>query len=510
MAIPPEREPWRLTDEQIDRLEPHELAEYLGLLEAERVARIEAWTYLPRQQVAEDRITAGVFELLYGGAVGGGKSDWLLHHQYDLALRYPNFRGLLIRRTFPELRRSLIERSWEKFDRDLARYVATDHTWRFKNGSTIEFGYCERDLDVYQYQSAEYDNIGWDELTQFPTSFPYLYLLSRLRTSIAKTLRGLRPHVTAGTNPGGVGGAWVKQRFVDVAPENQPHEVTVEIPGETEPRSIIRCYVPAKLSDNPYINSSAYRSALALLPDDIRRSLEDGSWDVVEGQYFSEWRRHIHVVEPFEIPHWWTRIGGLDYGYANPFCHLWAAFDGDENCYIYREAYETGLTPSMQARRVLGMETPNEHLIYRVADPSIWIRTGAGPPIAQQYAEAGLIFRKANNARIDGWARVRERLRVDEVTGKPTVFVFSTCTNLIRTLPLLVYDKTKPEDLNTDGEDHAADTLRYLLMSRPNRSRRPDPKPSTMEERMAERHQKRRRDRERGVMDHPVLGRLER
>lgn len=487
-----------------------ELIVYYEYLEA--ISREQGdWTLQPRQLVAE-RMTheGGVYELLYGGAAGGGKSDWLLKHFYDLALEHPGFNGLLLRRTFPALRRSLILRSWERFDRDVCRYVATDHTWRFENGSQIEFGYCERDQDVYQYQSAEYDCVGWDELTQFPTEFPYLYLMSRCRTTVQKQIRGLTPHIVAGTNPGNIGGAWVKARFVDPAPPGTPFEVTLKIEGQA-PRRVTRVFVPAKLTDNRFIDADTYRMGLANLPEDYRRALEEGSWDVVEGQYFKEWSRGIHVVAPFELPAWWRRIGGLDYGHAAPFCHLTLAFDGDGTAWVYREHYKAGLTPVQQAQLILQTEMKaREHIAYRLADPSVWVNTGAGPPIAQQYRDAGLIVRKANNARVDGWARMRDYLRVGDGTGQPRLKVFSTCRDLIRTLPMLVHDGVHPEDLDSDGEDHAADALRYALMSQPLRSQAPARPPRTVEERMAERTRQRRRARDSGNVEHPVLGRLSR
>lgn len=457
-----------LSDAELDRLIA---AARLELAELEK-----AWVLQDRQQRAEDFITdTDVFELLYGGAAGGGKSDWMLWHHYHLAQKYPGYAGLMLRRTFPELRRSLIERSWGRFDPKVAVYRASENTWRFNNGSKIEFGFCEADRDVYQYQSAEYDCVAWDELTQFPTDFPYRYLMSRCRTPLAKQSLGLRPHVIAGTNPGGVGGAWVKARFIDVGPPERVYRAETIIDGK--PRVVPRVFIPAKRQDNKYLGDD-YSLALANLPPATRRALEDGSWDTIEGQYFTEWRHEVHVVDPFEIPAYWRRIRGLDYGYTNPMCCLWAAIDEDDDLVVYRELYATGMTPRMQAERVnemsiVGERGAAERIDYTVADPSVWIKTGAGPPIAEQYRDAGLLCRKANNARIDGWARLRDVLRIDPAIGSARIKVFSTCSNLVRTLPMLVHDDARPEDLDTDGEDHAADALRYLVMSRPLKTRRP-------------------------------------
>lgn len=464
-----------LTDDLLNLATEAELVALYEALE-ELTSHVEKWTFLPKQRVAEDHIEAGVDELLYGGAVGGGKSDWLLQHFYRLSLRFPGSKWLLIRRTFPELRRSLILRSWAKFDRTLAGYHVGDHVWTFKNGSTIEFGYCEADKDVYQYQSAEYDGIGVDEVTQFPTDFVWNYLGSRVRTTVMMRAMGLHPHMAAGTNPGGVGGLWVKMRWIDPAPYGEVFTHTVEVEG-SKPRKVERVFVQSKLADNPYIDADQYRVQLAGLSPKIRQQLEDGNWDVIEGQFFDEWDRDVHVIRPMHIPDWWTRIGGYDFGFAAPACFLWAAFDPDGNCYVYREHYVTRTLPSDQATAILRAEAgrpekPAERLRYRVADPSIWARTGAGPPLADQFSDCGVHMVRANNARKDGWARVREFLHLDPDTGAPSLFVFNTCPNLIRTLPMLVHDDVDPEDCDTDGEDHAPDALRYLLMSRPSRSRK--------------------------------------
>jgi len=440
-----------------------------------------AWELQDRQLVAERLSMSGeVFEVLYGGAVGGGKSEWLLWHMYQCCIRFPGFSALLLRRTFPELRRSLIMRSWARFDRSLGRYNVSEHTWYFHNGSVLEFGFCESDRDVFQYQSAEYDAIGFDELTQFETDFAWTYLASRCRTTVRKTLAGFpKPHMVAGTNPGNVGGIWVKKRFVDPC---EPGEVfTEEIMFEDGTSQVVgRAFVPAKLGDNRFVNKALYNVALANLGTKLRLQLLDGSWDVVEGQFFEEWDRSVHVCAPFKIPDWWTRFTGYDYGYANPACHLWAALDPDGRIVVYREMYETRQLVRGQANLIHAAEKADpalgkmhrEHITYRVADPSIWTHTGQGPPIASQFVDEGISFLKANNARIDGWMRLRSYLALEEGEGaqRAGIVIFSTCRNLIRTLPMLVHDAKRPEDLNTRQEDHAADALRYLVMSRPPRS----------------------------------------
>lgn len=471
------------------------------------------WVLQPRQQAAENALadldSAMSQELLYGGTAGPGKTEFLLWHVYHACLNYPGLRWLMLRRTFSELRRSLVVRSLERFDRDECRYVITENTWKFRNGSSIEFGYAETDKDVYQYQSAEYDGVAWDELTQWPTPFCYLYLFSRVRSRISMLARGWVPHVIAGTNPGYIGGAWVKARFIDPSPPERRFIVESEVEGEFG----ARIFIPGRLEDNKYINRKQYVAGLANLPKAQREALLEGSWDSIEGQYFSEWDRRLHVVDPFEIPGWWTRVRGIDYGHFAPWCCLWAAFDNDGRCVVYREGYATGLTPRQQCEWILAHQALGEKVAYSVIDPSTYAKTGVGMPIAQQYMDAGVPVRRALNARVSGWARLREYLRAEpDADGNPQagLRVFSTCANLIRTLPMLVHDETNPEDLDSDGEDHAPDALRYLLMSRPPMARKPaSEQPWTVEGRMAQHRKDRELERTgRKVIDHPTLGNI--
>lgn len=500
--------------EMLGWLNDDELAKVLDLLQVTATSE-GGWTLQPRQQTAEDRCnelmaSGQTFELLYGGAGSGGKSEWLLWHLHDMALRFPGFSGILIRRTYKELERTAILRSMARFNRAHCKYNATNKRWVFDNGSIIEFGYLEADTDVFQYDSAEYDCVAWDELTQFPTDYPYRYLFSRLRTSITKSVRGLVPHVISGTNPHRTGVAWVKPRFVEIGEWEQIHKIATEIDENTS-REVARVFIPAKMSDNRYVQREHYLAALSLLDEATRKAIEEGSWDVIEGQYFTDWNRALHVVTPFAIPDHWRRIGGYDYGYANPAAHEWAAVDGDGAIYVYREMYGTGMTPREQATRIKQSEAVGEQIDYRIADPSIWTHTGAGPPIASQFGDAGVHFRKANNARIDGWSRLREYLRPSRrrenedgsVTMLPSIFFFSTCTDLVRTLPLLVHDRKRPEDVDTEGEDHAPDALRYLVMSRPMRVSSP-----RTDERVRTDIVPPRRSGTSDVYQHPVLGRL--
>lgn len=497
-----------LTPQVLAAATDEELLVIISGLESE-VTQIDTdWVLQDKQHVAEALCTdldpTKSHELLYGGAAGGGKSQWMLWHLYHLALQYPGFSGLLLRRTYKQLIRTHIRMAFERFDRSICRYNAVEKTWKFENGSTIEFGFLDTDRDIYNYDSAEYDCVAWDELTQWSDDSNYRYLFSRIRTQMKLAKLGLVGHMIAGTNPGRVGGAWVKARFIDVGTPMERWDIY----DDDTDAVMTRVFVPATIDDNRFFNRRQYRAGLANLDEKRRRQLELGDWDAIEGQYFHEWNRAVHVIPPFEIPSWWTRIRGIDYGYTNPMACVWIAFDGDGTAYIYRELYGTGMVPTVQARRIATMTRPDEAVAYTMADPSIWAKTGIGPCIAEQYQRAGLKVRRANNERVAGWTLLRQYLRMDETTGRPRMFIFDHCLDTIRTLPMLVHDDHNPEDLDTDGDDHLLDSVRYAMLSRPKASKLPGPPVTSGDQVHWDGLRKRRHGRRDGAKIHPDLGRL--
>lgn len=445
----------------------------------------------PRQRAAHETY---VDELLYGGAAGGGKSRFVRMEALALALEVPGSASLILRESFPDLNRAggMIPQFRMEVPKALGTYNATDHIWTLRNGSTIELGYLRNDADVGNYQGAEYQLIVIDEATQH-TEFRFRYLKSRLRASGKIKARmvelGYRPRIILTANPGGVGHEWVKARFVDPAPEGQPFRPK---PTLEDPKPGTRCFIPAKVSDNPSIDDG-YIDHLNGLPDDQRRMLRDGDWDVYQGQRFKTFRRSVHVIEPEDLPlslGGITRIVGVDYGLDAPFCALWGAILPDNLVVIYRELYIAGLTAGEQADAILAAEAPGERdphgrNIDVALDPSTWARSphvkapkapGAQvvgdtgddlpPPgsIAAAYRDRlGTSVVKALNDRLAGVSLVTDALRVRR-DGLPRLLIYSTCRNLIRTLPTLPRDKKRPEDVDTKAEDHAYDALRYLLM----------------------------------------------
>lgn len=465
------------------------------------------WRY-PYEPFPKQAQAHGVWadELLFGGAAGPGKTDWLLAEVIltllELGQRLPPTSarptGVIFRRTFPELARprGIIQRLIERIPHHVATYNAGEHVWTFRNGAKLLLSHLQYEGDVQDHQGAEYDIIGWDQLEQF-TEFQYRFMSQRLRSAgeLAERMRelGYRPRMVATANPGGPGHAWVKARWIDPAPS---YVVWQPEPTDDEPDPGTRAFVPGKHTDNPALEES-YRQRLRNLPPDERRALEEGDWDVFVGQRFKHFRRDIHVVKPEDYPIPLAGVPkavGVDYGLEAPFVALWGAKVG-ELIVVYRELDGRGLTPDQQAAAILEAEVPGERRQGRnvpvALDPSTWARqpghpappsekSGAIPPegsIARAYYDVGLPVERANNDRIAGAARFSRLLTGIHVGHdprdgfgvncsrwcRPGIVIYETCINLIRTLPGLVRAKTRPEDVDTAGEDHWYDAGRYLL-----------------------------------------------
>jgi len=277
-------------------------------------------------------------------------------------------------------------------------------------------------------------------------------------------------------NPGGVGGWWVKKMYLDHAPPDEPFwardfdsgeilKYPLEHPKGDEPL-FLRKFVPARLTDNPYLfEDGQYEAMLMSLPEVERKRLLDGDWDVAEGAAFTEFSKSMHVVEPFAIPEGWARIRSGDYGYASPSCILWGAIDWDNNIWIYRELYVKGFTGERLGDTILEIEREDPVVQHATLDSSCWNKTGLGPSIAETMIRRGVRWIPADRNRMAGKIEIHRRLACDDY-GNPRVRIFSTCNNLIRTMPTLPLSKTNPEDVDTKADDHAYDALRYMMMSR--------------------------------------------
>tara|TARA_R110000764_G_scaffold30745_2_gene71069 strand:- start:155 stop:1741 length:1587 start_codon:yes stop_codon:yes gene_type:complete len=412
--------------------------------------------FKPNTGPQTDFLAAGEQDVLYGGSAGGGKSYAMLVDP----LRYMHIkehRALLLRKSMPELR-ELIDKSRELYPKAFAgaKFREVEKTWRFPSGASLEFGYLDRDADVYRYQGQSYTWIGIDELTQYPTEFPLQYLQSRLRT----TNNQIQCYIRCTANPGGVGGHWVKKRYLDPSPPNE------SFVGQDK---ITRRFIPARLEDNPFLASDGkYEQMLMSLPAVQRKQLLEGNWDVAEGAAFVEFDYDNHVIEPFTLPKHWERVKGIDYGYAAESACIWAALDpSDETLIIYRELYQKGLTGEALALRIFEFEKEDRLSVSGVLDGAAWARTGStGPTVGEVLSRAGHKLRRADKNRIQGKIQIHERLKIAD-NGRPKMQIFNTCPNLIRELQSIPLDPSRPEDVDTKASDHAYDALRYLVMSRP-------------------------------------------
>jgi len=413
-----------------------------------------------------DFLAASEREVFYGGARGGGKSYAMLVDP----LRYcdkTHHRALLLRRTMPELR-DLITHSQRLYNRAFpgAKWREQEKEWRFPSGAKIEFGYAENMTDALRYQGQSYTWIGIDELPQYPSPDIYNFLRSSLRSVDPE----IPVYMRSTGNPGNIGSQWVREMFVNPAVPNATFNLEVNTP--TGNKIITRRFIPAKLQDNPYLTQTDdYYAMLASLPEVQRKQFLDGDWDAFEDSAFPEFSKATHVVDPFEVPKGWQKFRSADWGYSSPACVLWFAIDYDNNLWIYRELYTKKITADVFARKVLELER-QEYIRYGVLDASTWAKRGdIGPSIAETMIQTGCKWRPSDRtprSRISGKLEIHKRLKPSENAKKePGLRIFSTCRNLIRTLPILPLDDTNPEDINTNVEDHAYDALRYGCMSRP-------------------------------------------
>ncbi len=430
---------------------------------------------------AQDRqaafISCPVFEVFFGGARGGGKTDAVLGDFLEHADAYGEHAiGLMIRRQRTELIET-IERSRAIYTPLGWTYHEQDKMWRAPNGARLRFAYLERDADAEAYQGHSYTRIYVEEIGNFPSDKPILKLMATLRSGA-----GVPVGFRATGNPGGPGHQWVKARYIDPAPGGW-RLLRDPLSG------LERVFIPSKVQDNKYLGEQYVQQIRASGSENLVKAWLEGDWSVIEGAFFDCWSNERHVIRPFAIPPDWLRFRSGDWGSAKPFSIGWWAVVGDDfECDTrvlprgalvrYREWYgssapNTGLkyTAEQVAEGVLERTPKTEKITYSVLDPAAFAQDG-GPSIAERMANKGLVCQRADNKRVaqmgalGGWDQMRSRF-VGDGDGRPMIYLFSTCVDSIRTIPALQHDPDKPEDLDTDGEDHAADEWRYACMSRP-------------------------------------------
>lgn len=375
---------------------------------------------------------------------------------------------MIVRHTYPELRANHIVPMREMLA-GFAVYKETAKEFHFPNGSVILFRHCQTDKDADKYQGTEVDVLFLDEATQ---------LREEQYNRFKACVRGVnrfpkRIYLTC--NPGGEGHGWVKRLFVDR---------NYNLGEKADEYSFIQSFV----TDNKALLASDpdYIRQLEALPPKLRKAWLEGDWNIFEGQFFEEFadrpehyadRRWTHVIEPFEVPSSWNIVRSFDFGYSKPFSCDWWAIDFDGRAYLILQLYGCTANPDEGVRwhpdrifkEIRRIESEHRWLKNRritgVADPSIW-DDSRGNAVIDSADRHFVYFSKGDNRRMSGWMQCHYRLAFDE-NGLPMVYFFNTCKHAVRTLPLLRFSQTDPEDLDTHMEDHFADSFRYFCMSRP-------------------------------------------
>lgn len=478
------------------------------------------WEPQPRQALM---ISCPIFEVFFGGARGGGKSDAILGEWISHADQWgEDAIGLCVRRERVQLT-ELIERSKRLYKPLGASFNEQDKMWRFPNGARLRFAYLENDSDAENYQGHNYSRVYVEEMGTFPNPEPIFKLMATLRPTSPKMSADI-PRFRATGNPGGPGHLWIKKRYIDNAPFGM--EVMDSIfknPFTGEQVVKKRIFIPSKIQDNKYTNTSEYIGNLYLSgSEQLVKAWLLGDWNVTLGAFFQEWNTTKHVIKTFDVPRHWTRFMSMDMGSAYPFSIGWwcivpTEFDSyldkefynihEERVIIpkgsiirYREWYGSQanhLSPDKQndAQNLnnKGIKLTCEEIAaginlrenkeplndngyarigYRVADPKMFVHDG-GPSNAERFAcppyRVNLMRadnkRTGTNGTMGGWDMVRQRLKGDGLN--PTMYFMDVCRDAIRTMPALQHDPLHLEDADHEGEDHACDEVRYACMSRP-------------------------------------------
>lgn len=406
-------------------------------------------------------------DVLYGGSAGGGKSFALFMYALRSCMRYAGLQTYWFRNTFPELDTSIIKLLVRyNYAADLGcRWMASKWELQFANGSVLRLAHAKNEAEAVALRSADINLLILDERSTInPKVIELIY--PRVRSGVLGVpCLGIR----SATNPGGIGHGAIKKGYIE--PTKYGAE---EIAQDQHHRR--RIFIQAKLADNPHLmRDGAYQKSLMGLPEDLRRALLDGDWNVLAGQMFKELSRERHVLDPIELPTTWRRYAGVDWGWAKPWAVIWGAVDEDGRVWLYREIYKNMVRESEQARQILTAEG-DEDVTARYADDAMWFSRGEAKAIAKVYEDNGCVLEPAGKgagSRIQGWARIHDFLAEAPACSHhralgwqtcPNLHMFSTCKDMWRELEELPHaTKGNPEDADTDADDHLCDALRYLL-----------------------------------------------
>ena len=408
-----------------------------------------------------------VYETMYGGARGGGKTDaglaWMLKDTEN-----PAYRGLVVRKNAEDLA-DWIDRARMMYPH--AGITGKPATIKFPSGAVIRCGHLKDEQAYTKYQGHEYHRVLIEELTQIPTEESYLKLISSCRS----TVPGLDPKVFLTCNPGGKGHQWVKARFIEGHTPMKAFKDSIS--------GRLRMFVPATVEDNPTLvkQDPDYVAFLEALPEPLRSAWRKGDWDVFAGQYFTEWHPDVHVIKESKA----KDLGfgdtlnkhymGMDWGYAAPFCALWCQVTRHNTVFVYRELYGTERHPKEWGELIHKVNSRlSTDIDMTLADPSMWAKNPLSwnSPDRAAYTDKSIAdamypylqnMMPANNSRVNGWRNMAQLMHWTKTHNPNFYIIEGTCKNLIRTIPGMVRDEKNPEDIDTDLEDHAVDACRYML-----------------------------------------------
>ena len=428
------------------------------------------WEPQPKQKIA---MRCDADQIFYGGAAGGGKSDCSLAFNIRGVLDWgKDWVGIIFRKTYPQLK-EIIRRGKQLFLPMGAVYRQTDHVFVFPNGAEVWLASLKSDADVEKYQGHQYTLIVFDELGNWATDYCWTYMTSRCRSPA-----GIPCQMLGTGNPGGPGHAWIKNTFIDGFGPNIKYNIPVAYNEDTGKWEYIsRCFIPARLEDNPKLleRNPKYKTSLLGLPKHLKRALYYGDWDVFGGQMFDEWRRDKHIIKPFVMAQdSWRRFYCLDWGFGKPYAIVKMAVNYDGKVIQYGEIYgcqrgrvnEGTRESSTEVAKKAWEHAVREGVTELIADPSSWnVQDNVLSPITA-FIKIGFKCQRANNDRKPGLQIVHNFMLQEDENKQPMFQVFNTCYQTIRTLPVLMPNPHDIEDVDSKMEDHLYDAIRYGLMSR--------------------------------------------
>lgn len=429
------------------------------------------WKAQPKQELA---LTCPASELFYGGAAGGGKSDFLLMDALAGAQKYGSaWKAIIFRQTTLQLGQ-LLQRADQLYIPMGAKFRTKSqygsNIYFFPNGARIQFTYLENDRDVTNYQGSEYTYVGIDELGNYPSDYVWAYMQSRLRSSAGA------PSCIRGTgNPGGMGQGWIRVRFMEGKEPNKIYTTERTLPSG-KVQKVTSCFIPSTLYDNKILmeNDPNYEAKLYNLPRHLRDALLNGSWEVFAGQVFAAFSSLTHVRPRFVLDsRYWYKFCSMDWGRSHPFDFQFWAVNKYGQVYMYREEYGC-----VEGEYNVGTKEGSKALAERmmkiaalegvdtcVADPAIWNKQDDAPSIAENFEAFGWKMIKGNNDRVNGLVIFNQMLETTDENGVPMLTVAPECKGFIRTIPALTPDPNHQEDIDTRLEDHPYDAARYAVMS---------------------------------------------